>query len=295
MRSAKHSRHPFCAALAAVLALALLIAAPAAQAAPKRIVALTPFAANTLAGLGVTPVGIGNTLGGDKRFASNLKRAKRLTLSHPNGPNMEELALLNPQLVFTSRTWAKGTKTMRDLDIKVVNADPQNIADAYATTKMIGARVGKADAGKLLAARLKSQVDRAARGIRKHPRTLVVLGVGRTPFVLLPNSWGGSIVRKAGARLITGGVDPDDHDGFVRISDEEILTANPDVIIAIPHGNADDMDDIAKFLKTNPAWRNSNAVKNKHLFVSGDNSLLQASTDIAKVIHKVRGKYLDND
>lgn len=294
MRTAKNLLRPPFAALAAVLAFVVLVPAPAAQAAPKRIVALTPFAANTLAQLGVTPVGIGNTLGGDKRFASNLKSAKRLTLSHPNGPNMEELALLNPQLVFTSPTWAKGTKTMRDLDIKVVTADPVNIADAYATTKMIGAKVGKADGGKLLAARLKGQVDKAARGIRKRPRTLVVLGVGRTPFVLLPNSWGGSIVKKAGARLVTGGVAPN-KSGFVRISDEKILTANPDVIIAIPHGNADDMDEIAKFLRTNPAWKDSKAVRNNRLFVSGDNSLLQASTDIAAVIRKVRGKYLDND
>jgi iron complex transport system substrate-binding protein len=294
MRTAKNPLHTLFAALVAVLAFAVLAAAPAAQAAPKRIVALTPFAANTLASLGVTPVGIGNTLGGDKRFASNLKGVKRLTLSHPNGPNMEELALLNPQLVFTSPTWAKGTKTMRDLDIKVANADPANIADAYATTKTIGAKVGKTDGGKLLAARLKGQVDKAARGIRKKPKTLVVLGVGRTPFVLLPNSWGGSIVKKAGARLVDGGVKPN-KSGFVRISDERILTANPDVIIAIPHGNADDMDEIAKFLKTNPAWKDSKAVRNNRLFVSGDNSLLQASTDIASVIRKVRGKYLDND
>lgn len=294
MRSAKNPLRSLFAAVAAVLAFAVLAAAPAAQAAPKRIVALTPFAANTLAGLGVKPVGIGDTLGGDKRFASNLKGAKRLTLSHPNGPNMEELALLNPQLVFTSPTWAKGTKTMRDLGIKVVNADPVNIADAYSTTKMIGAKVGKADSGELLAKRLKQQVEKAAKGIRKHPRTLVVLGVGRTPFVLLPNSWGGSIVKKAGAKLITGGVKPN-KSGFVRISDETILKANPDVIIAIPHGNADDMDEIAKFLRTNPAWKDSKAVKNKRLFVSGDNSLLQAGTDIAAVIRKVRGKYLDND
>jgi ABC-type Fe3+-hydroxamate transport system substrate-binding protein len=295
MRTAKNLLPRGRALIVAVIALALLVAAPAAQAAPKRIVALTPFAANTLAQLGVMPVGIGDTLGGDKRFASNLRKAKRLTLSHPNGPNMEELALLDPQLVFSSRTWMKGNETMRDLGIKVFNADPKNIADAYATTKMIGAKVGRAESAKLLAARLKSQVEKAAKGIRRKPKTLVVLGVGRTPFVLLPNSWGGSIVEKAGARLVTGGVDRDDDDGFVRISDERILTANPEVIIAIPHGNADDMDEIAKFLRTNPAWKDSRAVKNKRLFVSGDNSLLQASTDIAAVIRKVRGKYLDND
>lgn len=294
MRSANRLRQLHRAVLVAVLAVATLVAvASPAQAAPKRIVALTPFAANTLAELGVRPVGIGETPDNGERRASNLRGVKQLTLSHPNGPNMEQLALLNPQLVFSSPTWAKGATTMRDLGIKVVDADPVNLADAYATTKMIGRTVGRADGGNTLAARLKQQVGNATKGIRRHPRTLVVLGVGRTPFVLLPNSWGGSIVKRAGARLVTGGV-TGDRSGFVRISDEKILAANPDVIIAIPHANSDDIPAVKKFLRTNPAWRDSDAVKNGRLYVPDGTTLLQANTNVAQIIRSVRSKYLKN-
>jgi iron complex transport system substrate-binding protein len=279
-------------ALAAVVAIAVLTA-PAAQAAPpKRIVALTPFAANTLAGLGVRPVGIGQTLGGKERYASNLRGVKTLTLSHPNGPNMEELALLNPQLVLSSPTWAKGAKTMRDLDIKVVDADPANIAQTYSVTRAIGRLVGKREGAAALVKKMRARVKQARRGIRKRPRTLVVLGVGRTPFVMLGNSWGGSLVRAAGARLVTGGVSS--KSGFARISDETILKANPDVIIAIPHANADDIPAVKRFLRNNPAWEDSKAVKDGRLYVSTDNSLLQAGTDTADVIRKVRRAYLKN-
>jgi iron complex transport system substrate-binding protein len=276
-----------------LLLVALAIAAPAAQAAPKRIVALTPFAANTVAGLGIKPKAIGETVGANERFASNLRGVKRLTLSHPNGPNMEQLAILNPQLVLSSPTWAKGNKTMRDFDMKVVNADPVNIPDAYRQTAAIGKLVGKAEAGRLLANRLKRQVRAARRGISGHPRTLVVLGVGRTPFVLLGNSWGGSVVKAAGARLETAGVKPN-RSGFVRVSDEAILDANPQVIIAIPHGNAGDVKAIGKYFANHPAWQNSDAVRNKRLYVSNDDSLLQAGTDIGDVIRFVRSKYLGN-
>ncbi len=49
--------------------LACLLAAPsAADARGRRFVALSPFTANTLASVGVRPVGIANTLGGDDRF-----------------------------------------------------------------------------------------------------------------------------------------------------------------------------------------------------------------------------------
>ena len=60
----------------ACLLAALALPANGGAAAPKRIVALTPFAANTLAKLGVAPVAIGQTLGGAERFSPKLKRVK---------------------------------------------------------------------------------------------------------------------------------------------------------------------------------------------------------------------------
>ena len=51
------------AACLALVVLAAALAAPAVADAPKRIVALTPFSANTLAEVGVKPVAIGQTLG----------------------------------------------------------------------------------------------------------------------------------------------------------------------------------------------------------------------------------------
>ena len=55
--------------IAGLLAIVALVALAApAQGAPKRIVALTPFTANTLAELGVRPVGVGFVLGGAERF-----------------------------------------------------------------------------------------------------------------------------------------------------------------------------------------------------------------------------------
>jgi len=286
------------ATLALLALLVLAIGAsqstlPAAgAAAPKRIVALTPFSANTLADLGVRPVAIGETLGGRDRFSSKLKGVDTLTLSHPNGPNMEELAVLNPQLVLSSPTWAKGAKTMRDLDIDVVDSDPRSVEDVFVQTRRIGSLVGRKDAAKTLAAKLRKQVAKARKGIARRPRVLLVLGVGRTPFVFLPNSWGGDLVAKAGGRLVTAGVES--RSGFARISDEAILAANPDVILAIPHANSDDIPEITKFLRANPSWKDSKAVESGRLYVSTDNTLLQAGTDVANVIRKLRRSYLDN-
>jgi len=278
-------------ALFALLALAL--AAPAsASAAQQRIVALTPFAANTLVRLGVTPVGIGQTLGGSERFSPKLKNVEVLPLSHPNGANLEQLASLDPDLVLSSPTWAKGNQAMQSLGIKVVIREPRTIAGAYADTYKIGQLVGMKHRARNLLKGMKKGVVAATKGITEHPKVILILGVGRTPFTMLPNSWGGDIVTKAGGELLTGGVSS--NSGFERISDEVVVAENPDIIIAVPHANEDDIPSLTEYLRDNPAWSSTSAAQNGRVYVSVDNSLLQAGTDIARTIRKVRRAYLQN-
>ncbi len=285
------------APLAALLALALCLslassAAAAPHSTPKRIVALTPFAANTLVKLGVMPVGVGQTLGGNERLSPKLKGVPVLPLSHPNGPNLEQLASLNPDLVFSSNTWAKGNESMGDLGIRVLVQEPFRLSGAYAQTKVIGAIVNQRQRAAALVESIKKSVAQARRGISRHPTVMVILGVGRTPFVFLPNSWGGDIVTKAGGRLLTGGVTSDS--GFERISDEIVVAEDPEVIIAVPHANEEDIPSLTEYLRTNPAWATTSAVRNNRIYISVDNSLLQAGTDVARTIRMVRRAYLAN-
>ena len=283
------------ALLAALLALALCLpaSATAAQSSPpKRIVALTPFAANTLVKLGVTPVAIGQTLGGNERFSPKLKGVPVLPLSHPNGPNLEQLASLDPDLVFSSRTWAKGNESMGDLGIRVLVQEPFRLNGAYAQTKVIGAIVNRRAQAEALVASMKKGVAQARKGISERPTVMLILGVGRTPFVFLPNSWGGDMVLKAGGRLLTGGVESGS--GFERISDEIVVAEDPDVIVAVPHANEDDIPSLTEYLRSNPAWSTTSAVRNDRIYISVDNSLLQAGTDVARTIRKVRRVYLEN-
>ncbi|MGE0066808.1 MAG: ABC transporter substrate-binding protein [Solirubrobacterales bacterium] len=278
-----------------VLALALVLPATTGAAAPdkpQRIVALTPFAANTLARLGVMPVGVGQTLGGQNRLSPKLKNVTELPLSHPNGPNLEQLASLEPDLVLSSATWAKGNQAMENLGIDVVIREPRTIKGAYADTFKIGEMTGHRQRARALLKSMRARVDAASGGIARRPKVMLILGVGRTPFTMLPNSWGGDIVTRAGGELLTGGVSS--KSGFERISDEVVVAENPDVIIAVPHANASDIPSLTEYLRDNPAWSSTNAARNGRVYVSVDNSLLQAGTDIARTIRKVRGAYLQN-
>lgn len=277
--------------LCALLLVALALPASAA-AKPPRIVALTPFGANTLAKLGVKPVAVGQTLGGRDRISPKLKGVPVLPLSHPNGPNLEQLASLEPDIVLSSPTWAKGNESMGDLGIEVKIREPRKLTESYSQMLSIGRLVGRVKAAKALVKSVKKRVAQASRDIESRPRVMLILGVGRTPFVFLPNSWGGDLVRKAGGELLTGGVES--ASGFERISDEVVVAEDPDVIIAVPHAEEDDIPSLAEYLRSNPAWAGTSAVENDRIYISVDNSLLQAGTDVVHTIRKVRRSYLDN-
>jgi iron complex transport system substrate-binding protein len=279
------------ALLAALLCAALLPASAHAEA-PKRIVALTPFSANTLAKFGVVPVGIGQTLGGQERFSPKLDGVPALPLSHPNGPNLEQLASLDPDLVFSSPTWAKGNQAMEGLGIDVEIREPRTVAGALSDTFDIGELVGRRQYARAVLKSMRKRTEAARRGIERHPTVMLILGVGRTPFTFLPNSWGGDIVSKAGGTLLTGGVTS--KSGFERISDEVVVAEDPDVIVAVPHANEEDIPSLTDYLRNNPAWSTTSAVRNGRIYISVDNSLLQAGTDIARTISKVRHLYLQN-
>lgn len=288
------SRRLSAALLAALAALLLGLSTTAAQAASPRIAALTPFTANTLSLLGIRPIAIGETLGGNERFNRGLKNVRRLTLAHPNGANPEQLALMQPDLVLSAPIWRKGNDRLEQLGIKVVESDPQSVDEVMRQTESIGQTVGRRAAAKRLADTQRARLKVAEKRARRHPTVLLVLGLGRSVQAFMPNSWGGDVITRAGGRLLTKGLANAGEQGFARLSDEIIVQRNPDVIIAVPHGPADNIDRIAADLRNNAAWKNTKAAKTRRIFVSTDNSLLQAMPQAASVIAAVQTKYLRN-
>jgi iron complex transport system substrate-binding protein len=221
-----------------------------------------------------------------------LRRARVLPLSHPNGPNLEQLVNQRPQLVFTSSQWRKGTQAMRNLGMRVVETEPRSFGQVYAQTRRIARIIGRRAAGNRFVRRMILANRRATAGIRKRPRVMVILGVGRTPFTFLKNSWGGQIVRAAGGNMVTGGASG--QGGFARISDEVVVAEAPEVIIAVPHANTNNIPELVEYMKNNEAWGSTPAALNNRIYVSTDNSLLQAGTDMARTIRVVRKAYLRN-
>lgn len=284
----------FAVALIAILALPFLTADRAQAASKKRIVALTAFSANTLANVGARPVAIGQMAIGKKGMSRRLKRVKQLPLSHPNGPNMEQIAKIDPDIVLTAQAWRKGSKTMRDLAITVREMDAKTANQVPSKIRSIGRAYGNKRLTDKLVKKVKREIKYAKtrKPIKKRPTVLMVLGVGRTPYVFVSNGWGGSIVKAAGGRLLGGELR--DSGGFVKVSDEYVIQKDPDVIIAVPHGNASDIPSISDHLKSNPAWSTTKAVRTGRVYVTLDDAFLQPNIDVGHSIKRVRTQFLKN-
>lgn len=281
----------------AALAAALLISTAGAGAASssKKVVALTPFSANALVNSGKKPAAIGAQAVGHKAMSPKLKGVKQLTLSHPNGPNMEEIAKLDPDVVYSAPAWQKGSQTMRALGVKVLMKDPNTVGQVVSSIRSIGNAYGTRKKTSAFASKVSKQIKYAKTGGKKitsRPSVLLLLGVGRSPQAFLKDTWGGSVITAAGGSLLTGGLTASG--GFARISDEKIIQLNPQIIIAVPHGNSKDIPSIKEFYENNPAWSTLDAVKNKKVFVITDDALLQPDTDAGNTIKRVRTKFLKN-
>ena len=210
-------------------------------------------------------------------------------MSHPNGPNMEQLLTYGPSLIFSSPQWAAGRDAMEQIAGRVVNADPSSINGSYQKVSEIARLLGRKARGQRLVTQMKRSVRQNTQGISSRPRVMLILGVGRTPWAFLGDSWGGEIVRRAGGRLLTGGASGR---GFARISNEVVIAENPQVIIAVPHANADEITPELK-AQLREQWAGTGAADSGRIYFSDDNSLLQAGTDIGTTIRKVR-RFLGN-
>lgn len=265
----------------------------------KRVVTLTPFGSNIVARLGVRPVAVGSDVGNGIRIHSGLSRVPRLKLSHPDGPNLEQLLRLKPDLLLSSPNWRVGNAKLRRRGLAVSDAwEPTKVNNVSPSVRRIAKLVGKSSRANTITRQIDSGIRAARVGIRSNPRVLLVLGVGRQTIAFLPNSWGADMVRYAGGRLVTGGLRASFDAGlpgsFAPLSDEEVLRRNPDVIIVVPHGNKSSLPNTAKFFRNKPGWRGTRAARSNRIHIANADTLLQSSDNPGAVIRQVRSAFLRN-
>jgi iron complex transport system substrate-binding protein len=223
-------------ALLAALLFALGAPPPGAAAdGAQRIVSLSPDLTEILYGLGAFPrvVGVSNY----DTYPPETSKLPHLGDLH--SPSLEKLMSLHPDLVLVSSAQAPFIEgTLEQLGLRVLKMYNRNIGEVYSAMVTLGQATGKEREAAALAASTREALDRVSRktaGLSK-PRVLLIVdripGTLRDLYTATAGSYLAQMVDLAGGRMAV----PPAAIGYAKLSKEDLLAANPDVILDFLQG-----------------------------------------------------------
>ncbi len=213
-----------------VARLALLLFAGAlAFAQPKRIVSTAPSITEMLYALG-----LGDRVVGVTTFCHYPPEATRKPkIGNYLRPDTEAIVALRPDAVIAERSMIRRSIDLPTLRLNVVEVDDATIPGVYASIRRIGELAGVAGRAEALCVSIRGNLETVRRRTAQLPHPRVLFVVGRTPGKIedLIVAGGASYLNEV--LEIAGGANIllDAHTSYAKVSLEEVLARNPEVII----------------------------------------------------------------
>lgn len=197
-----------------------------------RVVSLTPSGTEIVAALGAADLLVG--VDDYSSFPESVKALPKV--GSFMAPNLETIVRLQPTLVVVDDIHGKAAGALRDAGITAVECPMHDLPDVKAALHTIGARLDRAAAADTeIAAIDKALDDAAAHKPARHPKVLAVIdrepnGLG-SMTAAGPGSWLDELLAVVGGDnvLAAGGA------RYAKISAEEVLRTQPDVILDLSH------------------------------------------------------------
>jgi ABC-type Fe3+-hydroxamate transport system substrate-binding protein len=250
---------------------------------PHRLVSLAPSITETLYALG-----LGNELVGDTNYCDYPPQARlKPHVGALLNPNLEEIVALKPDLVL-GQAEANRLETaaqLQRLGIPLYGLTAHSVDDTLRSIEDLGSVLGcQAEAGALVG-RLRARIARVERRVAGLPRPKVLFVVWYRPLITAgPHTFISDVIRRAGGISVAD----DLHGEWPRLSLEEILNRDPDVIL-FPRTNAISPSP-AQFRQL-PGWKDCRAVREGRLYFIADSinrpspRLIDALEEVARLLH----------
>jgi iron complex transport system substrate-binding protein len=202
---------------------------------PQRIVSLSPDLTEMLYGVGAFSgvVAVSNF----DTYPPEVARLPRV--GQLNDLSYEKLMALRPDLVVINEAQAPFLEdTLRQLRFRVLKISNRSIQEVYDSILAIGRATGKESEAVRLVAATREGLDRVARKTAGLSKPRVVMIVDRIPgtlrdlYTATEGSYLAQLIDIAGGRIAIAPV----ASGYAKLSTEDLLAANPDVILDFVHG-----------------------------------------------------------
>ncbi|MCW5982866.1 MAG: cobalamin-binding protein [Bryobacteraceae bacterium] len=279
------------------LALVLFLAALAGQAQPRRIVSTTPSITEMLFALGV-----GDRVVGVTTFCRYPEQARRLAkIGTYTEPNYEAILSLRPDLVLIQENPIGMAAKLQAMGLRVLELKHTSVGDIFDSIAKIGEAMGTVQRATGLAQTIRLQLEAVRRRTADLPQRRLLFVIGRTPNALEglvavgKASYLNELMAVAGGRSVFDDAVP----AYPRVSFEEILARDPDVIIDMGEmANTQGVTeaDKARVLKLWSRYPGLSAVKNKRLhavasdiYVVPGTRMVEAAREFARMLHPEAG------
>lgn len=204
-------------------------------------------------------------------------------------PDVEKIAEIAPDILFVSEMTKAGTskdpfKPLSDSGIRVVYLKTsETLADIKQDTLNIAALCGKEGAGKEAVSHMEREIERIRSitvTIPETERKTAVFEVSPAPYIY---SFGAGvyldeILTLAGLKNILSG-----ETGWLSVSAETIVAANPDVILT----NVSFLPNPIEEIGARPGWNTLKAVKNGSVYLVDANASSQPAPAVVKALREI--------
>lgn len=229
-----------------------------------RVVALTPSDCEILCAIGCEDALVGR----GKYCDYPASIAEVPVVQSGAETNIEEILALAPQVVLMS-DMSQTEEQVRMLEqngVKVVISDANDIAGTYTAIRMIGALMGRDAEAEAVIADMQATFDQITASSPASGKTIY--------FEVTPLQWGlwtaGSATFMDELAAMCGLTNAfADIEGWAAISEEQVLTRNPDYIVSI----AGMGDTAVEEIMGREGWGELNAVKNAKVYNADSNAI----------------------
>lgn len=233
---------------------------------PKRVACAVSFASEMLLSLGHKPA-LRSKVAEEDIYPPEAKDVPTFDVDHGTGPNLEQLAAAQPDLVILSPVFGRFVQGIEErLKVPVLVLKIQNYAQIADKLRLLGKIVGKEDRAEEAVKTMRGQLDEMKKGLpEKSGRVLALFGTPQAFLGFHPDSYIGSLVKQLNGEVVVAGSEANkEFRSMYNFSLEQAVALDPDVILIARHGQP---GEASKALQDAPAWNDMRAVKNKRVHI----------------------------
>jgi iron complex transport system substrate-binding protein len=262
------------------------------SAVPQRIISLAPSITPILYEIGVGDKVVGLTSYDDYpyNFSAWFAAGNMTCVGGFSTPNLETIATLNPDIIFSTDVNDEKIPNIRELGYKVVVLNPLSVNGIYQDISLIGNATGAEDKAATLVNTLRSQINAItakidAAHITEKPTVYYEMYCGSSGLLTAGSaSWLNDVFTLAGGINIFA----DQTTEWPTTSSEVVVQRNPSVII-FPNNMGTGTPSYGSIadVKARSGWSSIDAIENNRLYVIDQDILSEPGVRVADQVQAV--------